>query len=386
MIPRFAVAALWTAVFFLLSPHTLNAQLATEDHVAEPGFWPTQNAAARSDFAGAAACASCHGGIAATHRTIPMGNAALHASDSAILHTHPKMDFAVGAYHYELKTDGKNTMYTVTGGEHPLSYPLLWAFGIGRDGQSYLFKQDDGNYYEARVSFFDSLKALNFTPGRALASPKTAEEAMYRKVGPAEVVKCFGCHTTAGIFDGKLDEKNLTPGVSCEACHGPGAKHVAAMREAKISGIPESAPSLIFNSAKLSPTDSVDFCGACHGTFWDVKLAGVTGVSAARSQPYRLVTSKCWGKGDDPRLTCMACHDPHKQLETEAASYDHVCLSCHLNAVGAKPGADHPGAACPVNTKNCASCHMPKVLVPEMHADFTDHRIRVVRKGEPYPE
>ena len=60
--------------------------LTTEDHVAEPGFWPTQNAAARSDFAGAAACASCHGGIAATHRTIPMGNAALHASDSGILH------------------------------------------------------------------------------------------------------------------------------------------------------------------------------------------------------------------------------------------------------------------------------------------------------------
>jgi hypothetical protein len=373
-------------MFFLLSPHPLDAQLATEDHVAEPGFWPTQNAAARPDFAGAAACASCHGGIAATHHTIPMGNAALHASDSGILHTYPKMDFSVGPYHYELKTDGKNTMYTVTGGEHPLSYPLLWAFGIGRDGQSYLFKQDDGNYYEARVSFFDSLKALSFTPGRALASPKNAEEAMYRKVGPAEVVKCFGCHTTAGIFDGKLDEKNLTPGVSCEACHGPGAKHVAAMREAKIAGTPEPGPSLIYNSAKLSPTDSVDFCGACHGTFWDVKLAGVTGVSAARSQPYRLVTSKCWGKGDDPRLTCIACHDPHKQLETEPASYDHVCLSCHVNTVGAKPIADHPGAACPVSTKNCASCHMPKVLVPEMHADFTDHRIRIARKGEPYPE
>jgi hypothetical protein len=134
------------------------------------------------------------------------------------------------------------------------------------------------------------------------------------------------------------------------------------------------------------PPDSVDFCGACHGTFWDVKLAGVTAVTAARSPPYRLVTSKCWSKGDDPRLTCIACHGPHKQLETEAASYDHVCLSCHANAVGAKPTRDHPGAACPVNTKSCASCHMPKVLVPEMHADFTGHRIGIVRKGQPYPE
>lgn len=380
------MTAAFAAMLVLLSPHTLDAQLATEDRVAESRFWPTQHSAARADFAGAAACASCHGGIAATHRTIPMGNAALHASDSEILHAHPKMDFSVGPYHYELKTEGKYTIYTVTAAELSVSYPLLWAFGIGRDGQSYLFKQDDGNYYEARVSFFESLHGLSFTPGRALAPPQHTEGAMYRKIGPAEVVKCFGCHTTAAIFDGKLDEKKLTPGVSCEACHGPGAKHVAAMRAAKISDIPESGPSLIFNSAKLSPTDSVDFCGACHGTFWDVKLAGVTGVSTARSQPYRLMTSKCWGKGDDPRLTCIACHDPHKQLETEAASYDHVCLSCHVNAVGAKPTADHPGAACPASTKNCASCHMPKVLVPEMHADFTDHRIRIVRQGEPYPE
>jgi len=28
---------------------------------------------------------------------------------------------------------------------------------------------------------------------------------------------------------------------------------------------------------------------------------------------------------------------------------------------------------------------MPKVNVVVMHSDFTDHRIRVVRKGEPYP-
>jgi hypothetical protein len=29
---------------------------------------------------------------------------------------------------------------------------------------------------------------------------------------------------------------------------------------------------------------------------------------------------------------------------------------------------------------------MPKINVPVMHSDFTDHRIRIVRKGEPYPD
>ena len=28
---------------------------------------------------------------------------------------------------------------------------------------------------------------------------------------------------------------------------------------------------------------------------------------------------------------------------------------------------------------------MPKYDVPEMHAKFTDHFIRIVRPGEPYP-
>jgi hypothetical protein len=29
---------------------------------------------------------------------------------------------------------------------------------------------------------------------------------------------------------------------------------------------------------------------------------------------------------------------------------------------------------------------MPKVLVPEMNDKFTDHRIRIVRAGEAFPE
>jgi len=41
--------------------------------------------------------------------------------------------------------------------------------------------------------------------------------------------------------------------------------------------------------------------------------------------------------------------------------------------------------ACPVGTTKCDTCHEPKVNVTLMDSDFTDHRIRIVRKGEPYP-
>jgi len=314
-----------------------------------------------------------------------MANAAMPVAASGILNAHRNAQFAFGGYHYQFQTSDHQTAYSITDGEQTLKYPLVWAFGVGRIGQSYLFKKEDGNFYEARVTYFEPLKTLGFTPGRALAVAKDIEEAMYRKVSAAEVARCFECHTTGSAFAGRFDEKTLTPGIRCEACHGPGAKHVSAQQTAKLTGVADSADATIFNPTQLPPADSVDFCGACHGAYWDVKLSGITGRSTARTQPFRLEESKCWGQGD-ARLACMACHDPHKQLETDTATYDGACLKCHVNTLGAKKTAEHPGAACPVRRENCASCHMAKVYVPEMHADFTDHRIRIVHAGEVYPE
>jgi Cytochrome c3 len=207
---------------------------------------------------------------------------------------------------------------------------------------------------------------------------------MYRSVGQAEILQCFACHATASTIGERFDEKHLIPGVTCEACHGPGAGHVKLM-DARSKNQPDPAKEAIFNPAGLLPADAVDFCGACHGTFWDTKLSGTKGVSTTRSAPYRLVTSKCWRTGD-ARLTCTACHDPHKQLDMKASTYDAICRSCHVNSTAEKPNASHPGAACPKAKSNCTDCHMPKVYIPEMHANFTDHRIRIVTLGEPFPE
>jgi len=377
-------SALFVLLLSLAAPW-LQAQLSTEDHLAEPGFWPTQPGVSRQDYVGPAACQSCHAAKVASQAETPMARAVSHADDAKVLHTHPDLTFSIGVYRYLIKSDGRHSLYSVTDGTETLSSPLMWAFGTPRVGQSYLFKREDGHFYEARVTYFESLKNLGFTPTRALDSPKDVEEAMDRPVGSTEVSHCFGCHTTASTIGDKFDEENLILGVTCEACHGPGAKHVAAMKTLMKGNLNASQQSDIFNSAHLTPIDSVEFCGACHGTWWDVKNSGAKGVATARSAPYRLVTSKCWGKGD-ARLTCIACHDPHEQLQTNSAAYDHACLKCHAAAPGAMPTAAHPGKACPVATKNCTSCHMQKVYVPEMHSDFTDHRIRIARAGEPFPE
>lgn len=375
-------------------------QLSTEDHLAEPGFWPRQNHTPNEVFVGNEACAKCHASMVASQELTPMAQTAMPASLAEILHTHPDMSFKPNQYNYRIQTSSikgvSESLYSITDRAQSLSFPLLWAFGTGRVGQSYLFKKDDGRFYEARVTYFQSLKTLGFTPARALLSPADIDEAMYRVIPQAEVLECFNCHTTAASVGGSFDEKHLIPGIKCEACHGAGLKHVNAMHSRRAGG-KQVDKMEIFNPANLSPTDSVEFCGACHGSWWDVKLAKVRGVSTARSAPYRLVTSKCWGKGDDARLTCTACHNPHEPLETRPAAYDSACLKCHAlrsssNSSQSTTSKTHAAdrvrfaSACPTASANCTTCHMQKVFVPEMNDTFTDHRIRIARAGEPFPE
>ncbi|HWY44494.1 MAG TPA: multiheme c-type cytochrome [Candidatus Sulfotelmatobacter sp.] len=386
----FTFIVLACAAFFPSLPQTVLAQLSTDDHLAEPGFWATKSVKSHSEFASAATCGECHRTIYANQAKTSMNRTLLFADASESLDTKSfdkgrVLQFAHGIYRYEFHKDGQKVIYTATDGKEKKSAELLWAFGTPRVAQSYLFKDADGRFHEARVSYFVSLQNLHITPAREFDTAKSLLEAMERAVPAEEVKRCFACHATEAIIDGKFDEQNLVKGVSCEACHGPGARHVATMQAAKLAGISDAKGEFIFNPARLGPTDSVEFCGACHGAWWDVKLSGVRGVGVVRAQPYRLVESKCWGKGDE-RLRCFACHDPHVEVSTDPASYDGACSSCHLSGVGQKADAQHHGAACPVATKNCTTCHMPKTMVPTMHDTFTDHKIRIVKAGEAFVE
>jgi hypothetical protein len=317
-----------------------------------------------------------------------MARTALPVADSDILAARERLAFQVGKITYQIAAVGAKSVYTVTDGTQSLSAPLAWSFGDGHVGQSYLFEKD-GNFFESRTSYFDGLQALDFTPGRKLTEPQNLEQAMARPVGGAELVRCFSCHATGSTVGDKFDQSHITPGISCEACHGPGMRHAVAQKLASTEGqVLESdqKTDLIFDPARLKPADAVDFCGSCHGTWWDVKLAPPVGVANVRSQPYRLEKSRCWGTSGDARITCAACHDPHQNLVRDTASYDKNCLSCHLSATSIKPTSDHPGHACKVSTKDCASCHMPKYELADFHYRFTDHDIRVVRPDAPYPE
>ncbi len=309
-----------------------------------------------------------------------MSHASELVSDAENLHRRSDLTFQLGPYKYALLTRADKSVYSVSDGRQTLSLEPRWVMGVGHMGQTYVYQQS-GNFYESHVSYYASIDALDVTTGHDRGIPHDLQNAAGRRMYAPETRLCFGCHTTASATDDKFDLTDLYQGVTCEACHGPGANHVAAEKSAM-----EGAAGLAFNSGKLNRADAVDFCGACHRSTGDVINSNWVdiGVMNVRFQPYRLQKSRCWELGD-ARLTCTGCHDPHQPLQHEAAGYDATCLKCHAASLGGKATADRPGNGCKVRTNDCVTCHMPRYELPGAHSTFTDHWIRVVRAGEIYP-
>jgi hypothetical protein len=309
-----------------------------------------------------------------------MARAASRPVDSEALKLHPELDFNLSPYKYQLITANGQSVLRVSNGTQSKAETLEWALGDDRFGQSYVFR-DQGKYYESQLSFYRNIDGLDITTGHSMALPQSLGMAAGGYTSPETIRQCFGCHFTASTENDRFDPDQAVPGVTCEACHGPGLEHVTLM-----SSGTQKASGSIMDLEKLSPVDSVDFCGACHRTYSDAVLQGLAGMGVinVRLQPYRLEKSKCWGKGD-ARITCVACHDPHVEIVRGPEAYDSKCLRCHSAGPDARPSADHPGRACPVASKNCVTCHMPKIDVPGTHTTFTDHMIRIVRPGAPYP-
>jgi hypothetical protein len=172
-------------------PSFLDAQLSTEDHLSDPGFWSTKREYAHSEYVGSAACAGCHATIYSSQVKTSMALTAARASSLAILLSHPRLNFTAGPYNFSLRMQGPVAVYQMNSPTKNLDATLRWAFGTGRVGQSYLFSTREGNYGEARVSYFSSLQDLHFTPDRGFSTVKSSEEAMYREFPQAEVKRCF---------------------------------------------------------------------------------------------------------------------------------------------------------------------------------------------------
>jgi len=232
---------------------------------------------------------------------------------------------------------------------------------------------------------------------------------------------CVFCHNVApnpGLAGERFETEVAELGVACEACHGPGARHLEARGDPLRSLALDVAgrdPSIV-SPEDLSAARGANVCGRCHGQRKTEDMGGflaegdpfVPGDDLSEySAPLTPTTTlegeevfaaRFWPEGT-PRLTayayqgyllspctagdemtCTTCHgmhegDPDGQLRPEALG-DGACVDCH-EALGdddaLEAHAHHPPAS---SGARCVACHMPKIVYGLVGARIS-HRIEI---------
>ena len=223
-------------------------------------------------------------------------------------------------------------------------------------------------------------------------------------------LQCAACHSTdlRKGYDAEADVYDTTWAeidVGCQACHGPGGRHVALAREA--GGEWDAAPAggwgLVAPFSAADPAAELEACAPCHsrreqltpvaahgGPLLDDYLPARLAEGLYHPDGQILDEVYVYGSFVQSRMhaagvRCSDCHDPHRL--TLRADGNAVCTRCHRERPvdrfpSLAPGrydtpAHHhhelgsPGA-------QCVNCHMPDrtymVVDPRR-----DHGFRVPR-------
>jgi tetratricopeptide (TPR) repeat protein len=213
---------------------------------------------------------------------------------------------------------------------------------------------------------------------------------------------CAECHSTnlRKGYDPETDTYDTTWSdidVGCEACHGPGSRHVAWAQIAPMARPALPDEGLAASTSRISPRAMVELCAPCHSRRSELGDYDHTGTelldhmlpALLREELYEpdgqirdevyvygsFLQSKMYAR----EVSCPDCHDSHSlQLHREG---NNLCLQCHESHVYDDAAHHfhkkiHEGM--PSEGARCVRCHM--VERPYMVIDWrTDHSFRVPR-------
>lgn len=368
---------------------------------AEAGVlgWPTEeprpiSAAEAANYVGSEACVECHQQAARDHAASRHATTLHPGSDPAFrraFQSGPGARVKDPDYGFEYVAVERNGERLIRvhdlAGWHEAA--VLWAFGSGKHGHTFLCgsprpgpeprtpaeqraaeelpsptAEEAALFLEARISYYSRSGKWDITPGQT--SGPVSLSPLGRTQSLEEAQKCFLCHSSAVVSDGRqIDTRASRFQVGCESCHGPGRAHVDAARR--------GAPPETLKSPKLTPETSIALCGRCHRTVGEgQRPPGVEQAArVVRFQGVGLTQSRCFQESGG-RLTCLTCHEPHKNAETNHEGYVRACRGCHTGTPAGSP-------TCPVSPQSgCVSCHMtPETSGFPQGMRFFDHWIRI---------
>ena len=227
--------------------------------------------------------------------------------------------------------------------------------------------------------------------------------------------RCAECHSTNVVkgYDGARRQYTTTYDqidVGCEACHGPGSRHVELANAGKIDRSQSSvemglalslaargqwrrAPGddIAQRVTPLTDQTQVDNCGRCHSrraTLGDYhygqSLLNTHRLSTLESPLYwhdgqildevYVYGSFIQSKMAQAGVVCSNCHNPHSnELVAEGNA---VCTQCHKSETYDAP-AHHRHSVTSAGSA-CVECHMPSQIYMGVDAR-RDHSMRIPR-------
>jgi tetratricopeptide (TPR) repeat protein len=330
-----------------------------------------------SPYTGASRCASCHPKETRTHdrsrhsRTLHHGRALLDLP----FPDKPLADPDNALVTHTFKRDGEHIEVETRAGDRVFEIVVKYAFGVRERYVTMIGRDEEKNYRALRLSSYHSANGVAWGPTAGDVPDSDSAENIRGQPIPVRdgIVRCVYCHVTNfRDFRDPPPESGFCPtvtdaGIGCERCHGPGGNHLAAIR----AGFPDRA---IVNAGTSSSSAITAQCADCHivGSTPDINAAP-DNPDYVRSPGLTLTFSRCYTESDG-EMSCLTCHDPHRDDEEPVGFYESKCLSCHSQKNGSQ-------TACRVNPiTNCLNCHMPKIPIAVLHASLTDHYIRVRNK------
>jgi Tfp pilus assembly protein PilF len=337
------------------------------------------------------------------------------ATDSSVLASFNNTKVATGRVAESFyRRDGKFFLHTDGPDGRPGDFAISYTFGVA-PLQQYLVALSKGRL-QALTTAWDSRPAaaggqrwFNLNPDVRSSD----DELHWTRPAQNWNYMCADCHSTnvRKNYVAAADSFSTTwseIAVGCEACHGPGSRHLAwaAKRSSRdstmgltaqlnerhnVTWVANASTGIAARSHPRTSDRELQVCAQCHSRRRQIAEEYVAGKPYYDHYRPALLTSPLyfadgqqrgevyeWGSFLQSRMnargvTCSDCHEPHSgELRAPGAA---VCATCHSPAKYDAPSHQHHQAADGVT---CLSCHMPAATYMKVDSR-RDHGFRVPR-------
>jgi len=297
-------------------------------------------------------------------------------------------------------------------------FEVKYTFGVS-PLQQYLIEFPGGRYQALSIAWDTRPKAnggqrwFHLHPNEKIGHADQLHWAGLYQNWNLQCAECHSTNLTKG-YDAARNTYRTTfsdMNVACEACHGPGSRHVDWAKQARAPYAADRDKGLAVLKSRWQeawkfpaadakyaqrdkPADAaaMNTCAACHARRSTLAEHGQTGASLEQTHRLALLTQPnyyadgqqhdevyVWGSFLQSKMfqrgvTCMDCHEPHAlKLRAEGNA---LCTRCH-NAAAFDTQAHHFHKAGGKGAQ-CVECHMPAqnymIVDPRR-----DHSIRMPR-------